>query len=113
MNSHVNISTGVAPVDIVFAGQVNLNEGRLFPHREPTASMPVSNYISEIPQRQETLLQIAEKNQNSRYLFHLAKSAHQLKQFLRLIPLCQWLMKMMIMRLQQNFIIDGEALFEF
>jgi hypothetical protein len=32
MNSYVSKSTGVAPVDMVFAGQIDLNQGKLFPN---------------------------------------------------------------------------------
>ena len=73
INSHIHKSTGIAPVDMVFAGQVNLNEGRLFPHRESPPEMPLSEYMQQLTEYQKILLDIAEKNQKQTDMFHYSK----------------------------------------
>ena len=75
MNSHVSKSTGVAPVDMVFAGQVNLNQGRLFPQPPYNKEEPMSEYMTRIIDRQNYLLRLAARNQNDTDMFHLAKNS--------------------------------------
>ena len=75
MNGHVSKSTGVAPVDMVFAGQVNLNQGKLFPQPSYNQVEPMSEYMTRIIDRQNCLLQIAARNQNDTDMFHLAKNS--------------------------------------
>ncbi|NBO32687.1 MAG: transposase, partial [Cyanobacteria bacterium WB6_1B_304] len=75
MNSHASQATGVAPVDMVFAGQVNLNQGKLFPQPPYNNVEPMSEYMQRIIKRQESLLQIAARNQNETDMFHLAKNS--------------------------------------
>jgi hypothetical protein len=52
MNSHVSQATGMAPVDMVFAGQVNLNQGKLFPQPPYNNVEPMSEYMQRIIKRQ-------------------------------------------------------------
>lgn len=73
MNSHVSKSTGVAPVEMVFAGQVDLNAGRLFPNTPHPEQIPMSGYMTKLFEQQETLLRIASKNQHDTDMFHIAK----------------------------------------
>ena len=75
MNGHVSKSTGVAPVEMVFAGKVNLNQGRLFPQPSYNHVEPMSEYMTRIIDRQNCLLQIAARNQNDTDMFHLAKNS--------------------------------------
>jgi hypothetical protein len=74
INSHVSNSTGVAPVDMVFAGQVNLNQGRLVPQPPYNTIEPMSEYMARIIKRQNCLIDIAARNQNDTDMFHLAKN---------------------------------------
>jgi hypothetical protein len=73
INSHIHKSTGIAPVEMVFAGQVNLNEGRLFPHRESPPELPLSEYMQQWTEYQKILLDITEKNQKQTDMFHYSK----------------------------------------
>jgi len=75
INSHVSRSTGVAPVDVVFAGQVNLNQGKLFPQPPYSREEPMSEYMTRIILRQNRLMEIADQNQNDTDMFHLAKNS--------------------------------------
>ena len=75
MNSHVHKSTGVAPVEMVFAGQVDLNAGRLFPIKPHPDQIPMSEYMTKLIEQQELLTTIAAKNQNDTDMFHIAKKS--------------------------------------
>ena len=75
LNSKIHTSTGVAPVDLVFAGQVDLNQGILFPRNNANDTMTMSEYLKKIYAYQNTLLQVAYANQNETDLLHMAKSS--------------------------------------
>jgi hypothetical protein len=75
MNSHVHKSTGVAPVEMVFAGQVDLNAGRLFPIKPHPDQIPMSEYMTKLIEQQELLTTIAAKNQNDTDMFHIARKS--------------------------------------
>ncbi len=61
MNSHVSKSTGVAPVNIVFAGQVDLNVGRLFSNTPHPDQISMSEYMKKLINQQGILIKISEK----------------------------------------------------
>ena len=73
MNSHVSKSTGIAPVEMVFAGQIDLNQGKLFPNARNTNEEPMSEYMTRLLKQQSRLLEIASEHQNKTDMFHLAK----------------------------------------
>ena len=74
MNAHINKSTGIAPVDVVFAGQVDLNAGHLFPPMGHPLQQPLSEYMEKVISYQENVLRIIYKNQEETDMFHLAKN---------------------------------------
>ena len=73
MNAHVAKSTGVAPVEMVFAGQVDLNQGKLFPNAGYAKEEPMSEYMTRLLKQQSVILETANKHQNDTDMFHLAK----------------------------------------
>jgi hypothetical protein len=73
MNSHVSKSTGVSPVEMVFAGQIDLNQGKLFPNAKESEQEPMSEYMTRLLNQQSRLLEIAAKHQEKTDMFHLAK----------------------------------------
>jgi hypothetical protein len=74
MNSHVSKSTGVAPVDMVFAGQIDLNQGKLFPNAKEYSQEPVSEYMTRLLKQQSHILEIATKHQEDTDMFRVAKN---------------------------------------
>ena len=75
INSQISKATGVSPAEMVFAGQVDLNQGRLYPQADnPNRQEPVSDYMRTIIQKQNTLMEIAERNQAAADMFHLSKN---------------------------------------
>ena len=74
MNSHTSKSTGVAPVEMVLAGQIDLNQGKLFPNAKETSPEPVSEYMTRLLKQQSHLLAIATKHQERTDMFHVAKN---------------------------------------
>ena len=75
MNSHVSKSTGVAPVDMVFAGQVDLNAGKLFPQTPHPEQVPMSEYMKKLIDQQDQLMKISLKNQHDTDMFHMNKKS--------------------------------------
>jgi hypothetical protein len=73
INSHVSKATGVAPVEMVFAGQVDLNAGRLFPSQPHPGEIPMSEYMKKLILQQESLIRLAAENQNATDMFHIAR----------------------------------------
>jgi len=73
MNEKVSEATGLSPNQIVFAGQVNVNEGRLFPQPTPKQRKHMSKYMQQQLDYQEELIKLAEAQQEKTDLHHLAK----------------------------------------
>ena len=63
MNEKVSEATGLTPNQIIFAGQINLFEGRLFPQPTTKQRQTMSRYMKEQIEIQDKLMQIAEKQQ--------------------------------------------------
>ena len=74
MNSHVSKSTGIAPVEMVFAGQIDLNQGILFPNTKVSSQEPMSEYMTRLLKQQASILEIATKHQEKTDMFHVAKN---------------------------------------
>ena len=72
LNSKIHSATGVAPVDIVFAGQVDLNRGILFDSKIIGANVSMSEYFKKLYAYQDTLLQKAYDTQEETDLLHMA-----------------------------------------
>ena len=75
LNSHINKSTGVATVDIIFAGQVDLNRGLLFPPTLHPKEQPLSTYMEKLLENQERILQLMYKSQKAKDMFHVARNS--------------------------------------
>ena len=63
MNEKVSEATGLTPNQIIFAGQINLHEGRLFPQPSPKQRQTMSHYMKEQIDLQNSLMDIADKQQ--------------------------------------------------
>ena len=80
INSQTSRATGVSPVEMVFAGQVDINQGRLYPQTgNPNRQEPVSEHMQAIIQKQNTLWEIAHKTQTATDMFHLSRQGGQSK----------------------------------
>lgn len=73
LNAKVSLSTGVAPADLVFAGQVDLNGGILFPRKSNTHQQNISEYIKSITAYQDLLLTRAYATQDATDTAHIAR----------------------------------------
>ena len=76
LNAKVSLSTGVAPADLVFAGQVDLNGGILFPRKSSTQQENISEYIKNITAYQELLLTRAYATQDATDSAHMARATN-------------------------------------
>jgi hypothetical protein len=63
MNEKVSEATGLTPNQIIYAGQINLHEGRLFPQPTQRQRQTMSHYMKEQIDIQNNLMHIAEKQQ--------------------------------------------------
>ena len=81
LNSKVHQSTGIAPVEIVFAGQVDLNNGILFHRSNAVQSIPMNEYLNKIYTHQDTLLNTAYKNQDETDLLHMTSLQGRVTEF--------------------------------
>ena len=63
MNEKVSEAAGLTPNQIIFAGQINLHEGRLFPQPTPKQRQTISHYMKEQIYVQNSLMDLAEKQQ--------------------------------------------------
>ena len=72
LNSRVSEATGLSPIQILYAGQIDLHEGRLFP--QPTAKQrkAMSQYMANQLKFQEDLMERAVKHQESINDVHLS-----------------------------------------
>lgn len=76
LNSKIHTSTGVAPVDIVFAGQVDLNKGILFDSTTLGGNeITMSEYLQNIYSYQDTLLKKAYEMQEETDILHMATAS--------------------------------------
>jgi hypothetical protein len=72
LNERRSEATGLKPNEILFVGQVNLFEGRIFPHPTPKQRQKMSSYMKEQLDLQERLMAFAEKSQEQVNEAHLA-----------------------------------------
>jgi hypothetical protein len=75
LNEKKSEATGLTPNQLIFAGKIDLHEGRLFPNPTNRQRQSMSKYMTEQLAIQDQLMQIAEKQQseiNARHLL-LAK----------------------------------------
>jgi hypothetical protein len=74
LNAKVHTSTGVAPVDLVFAGQVDLNAGILFDKESIQSGIKISEYMKKLYEYQDIVLQKAYEAQEETNLLRIAKA---------------------------------------
>jgi hypothetical protein len=72
LNERRSEATGLKPNEILFVGQVNLFEGRIFPHPTPKQRQKMSSYMKDQLELQERLMAFAEKSQEKVNEAHLA-----------------------------------------
>jgi hypothetical protein len=72
MNEKVSEATGLSPNQIVFAGQVDLHAGRLYPQPSKRQRESMSSYMRQQMTTQDKLMQLAEEQQNKVNSAHLA-----------------------------------------
>ena len=63
MNEKVSEATGLTPNQIIFGGQINLHEGRLYPQPTAKQRQTMSQYMKQQIEIQDKLMQIAEEQQ--------------------------------------------------
>ncbi len=68
MNSHVSQATGVALVDMVFVGQVNLNQGKLFPQPPYNNVEPMSEYMQRIIKKRKSSANCSSESERYRHV---------------------------------------------
>jgi hypothetical protein len=71
LNEKVSEATGLKPNEIVFAGKVNLHEGRLFPRPTAQQQQRMSDFMKEQIDLQEHLIKIMEENQHNKDEKHM------------------------------------------
>jgi cleavage and polyadenylation specificity factor subunit 1 len=72
LNERRSEATGLKPTELLFVGQVNLFEGRIFPHPSPKQRQRMSSYMKEQLDLQDKLMEFAEKQQETANEKHLA-----------------------------------------
>ena len=70
MNSKVSEATGLSPSQIVFAGQIDLYAGRLYPQPSKTNRVSMSKYMQKQLDYQEQLMTLAEEQQYKTTIAH-------------------------------------------
>jgi hypothetical protein len=75
MNEKVSEATGLTPNQIVFAGQVNLHEGRLYPQPTSKQRQSMSKYMLKQIEIQDKLMAMADKQQDIINAAHIANQA--------------------------------------
>ena len=71
LNEKVSEATGLRPNEILFVGQVSLNDGRLFPHPTESQLRRMSKYMKEQLELQDAIMRFSEDNQELRDSMHL------------------------------------------
>ena len=74
LNAKVHASTGVAPADLVFAGQVDLNAGILFDKKSTQSDIKISEYMKRLYEYQDIVLKKAYETQEETDLLRIAKA---------------------------------------
>jgi hypothetical protein len=70
MNSKVSEATGLSPTQIIFAGQIDLHAGRLYPNPTKDARESMSKYMQTQLDFQDKLMQLAEEQQYQTTIAH-------------------------------------------
>ena len=60
---------------MIFAGQVDLNAGKLFPQTPHPEHVPMSEYMKKLIDQQDQLMKISLKNQHDADMFHMNKKS--------------------------------------
>jgi len=74
MNDKKSEATGLSPNQIVFVGQINLQEGRLYPQPTEKQRKSMSKYMTEQIDFQDKLMKMAEEQQEKINSLHLQNS---------------------------------------
>ena len=74
MNDRKSEATGLSPNQILFVGQINLQEGRLYPHPTEKQRRSMSKFMTEQIDFQDKRMKVAEDQQNKIDLLHLQNS---------------------------------------
>jgi hypothetical protein len=74
MNEKKSEATGLTPNQIIFAGQVDLNAGRLYPQPTEKQLSSMSKYMKTQIEFQDKLMNMAEEQQHKTNAAHLANS---------------------------------------
>jgi hypothetical protein len=74
MNEKVSEATGLSPNQIVFAGQIDLHEGRLYPQPTETQRQSMSTFMRNQLDFQDNLIKLAEEKQYQTNVAHLANN---------------------------------------
>jgi len=74
MNEKKSEATGLTPNQIVFAGQINLNAGRLYPQPTEREMQTMSTYMKKQIDYQDKLMDIAYSQQERTNAIHMANS---------------------------------------
>ena len=87
MNEKVSESTGLTPNQILFAGQINLHEGRIFPQPSLKQRKHMSKYMKQQLDFQDELMKLAIEKQDHTDAVHMANSddneiRHQIGEYL-------------------------------
>jgi hypothetical protein len=74
MNDRKSEATGLSPNQIVFVGQINLQEGRLYPQPTEKQRKSMSKYMTEQIDFQDKIMKMAEAQQEKTNALHLQNS---------------------------------------
>jgi hypothetical protein len=77
MNNKVSEATGLTPNQIIFAGKINLHEGRIYPQPTENQRMNMSQYMKQQIAFQDELMALAQKAQDETNSKHLINAASQ------------------------------------
>ena len=71
LNNKVSEATGLTPNQIIFAGQINLHEGRIYPQPTEKQRISMSEYMKQQIMFQDELMSFAQRKQDETDIKHL------------------------------------------
>ena len=77
LNNKVSEATGLTPNQIIFAGKINLHEGRIYPQPTEKQRMKMSEYMKQQIAFQDELMTFASKKQDETDSKHLYNATSQ------------------------------------
>jgi hypothetical protein len=77
LNNKVSEATGLTPNQIIFAGKINLHEGRIYPQPTEKQRMTMSEYMKQQIAFQDELMTFASKKQDETDSKHLHNATSQ------------------------------------